>query len=418
MRLKGNGMRRDEVGGQDLNEVYREFFDALVEGGVERLSETAMRLIRRPMIVNDGSGRILFVGPSRGSIDRYWPDAYIGGVLNPDRYNEINEDYRRDPIPWNVPVAVCDRFLIQGNQTVVFISENGKHVAFVSVVFGSSKVTSFDLAIIELFAKALRSELIRVRENENSQKNRLLVLLSGENEGTREHDAITRAFERVCPGPYRLHLAEFAGYNDSVQQIHNKRISTRDQFLAVEHGGFHVLLAHGSAASEEDGGPIAEMLHDRASAWGMSDRFDDISQVNGRFFQARCALWVGRCLDPGKGVYRYSDFACYQIFALAASQARLELFIHPIVAQIKAYDELHGSNLLHTLYVYLKHLQSKKRAADELNVHPNTLTYRIRRIIELFGVDFSDGALLNALNVSLMAQQLVDAGISDQAVRG
>ena len=43
-----------------------------------------------------------------------------------------------------------------------------------------------------------------------------------------------------------------------------------------------------------------------------------------------------------------------------------------------------------TLYHYIRSSKSLTGAAASLFVHRNTVSYRIRRISELFGVDFAD----------------------------
>jgi purine catabolism regulator len=50
-----------------------------------------------------------------------------------------------------------------------------------------------------------------------------------------------------------------------------------------------------------------------------------------------------------------------------------------------------GSALRETLDAYLRHSGNSKGICDELFIHRNTLSYRLRKIEELLHLDLSDG---------------------------
>jgi DNA-binding PucR family transcriptional regulator len=59
-----------------------------------------------------------------------------------------------------------------------------------------------------------------------------------------------------------------------------------------------------------------------------------------------------------------------------------------------------------TLEVYLDHDLDRRRTAAALHVHPNTLDYRLRRIVELTGLDPSTSRGLQLLGAALAARRL------------
>ena len=65
-------------------------------------------------------------------------------------------------------------------------------------------------------------------------------------------------------------------------------------------------------------------------------------------------------------------------------------------------------DLPHTLEVYLEHDLDRRRTAAALHVHPNTLDYRLRRIVELTGLDPSTSRGLQLLGAALAARRLAD----------
>jgi hypothetical protein len=63
-------------------------------------------------------------------------------------------------------------------------------------------------------------------------------------------------------------------------------------------------------------------------------------------------------------------------------------------------------DLPHTLEVYLAHDLDRRQAAAALHVHPNTLDYRLRRIVELTGLDPSTARGLQLLAAAVAARRL------------
>lgn len=80
----------------------------------------------------------------------------------------------------------------------------------------------------------------------------------------------------------------------------------------------------------------------------------------------------------------------------------LERTLRPILD----YDEGHNSQLLPTLRAYLDSGANLTRSAAELNVHPNTVVYRLRRIAELSGRSPSAMADLQMLFLALRLRDL------------
>lgn len=87
--------------------------------------------------------------------------------------------------------------------------------------------------------------------------------------------------------------------------------------------------------------------------------------------------------------------------ASAASAARV-VELGPL-ATLRELDTSSGSAYLDTLYHWLRHPTDPRAASSELRIHPNTLRYRMRRIIELTGVDPEDPDTRMALLTQLIA---------------
>lgn len=127
---------------------------------------------------------------------------------------------------------------------------------------------------------------------------------------------------------------------------------------------------------------------------GVSNAFDDLTHIHSHYEQARSAIRSGRMvavfLEDG-GLYHYCDYAYVQMLDLTNKQYNLLNFVHPSLMRLARYDREHGTELTDTLFIYLQNACNTQRAAKILNLHKNTLLYRLGRIREILGCDLSSG---------------------------
>lgn len=106
------------------------------------------------------------------------------------------------------------------------------------------------------------------------------------------------------------------------------------------------------------------------------------------------ALRVQRMLrEAGRSDDRVVQYVDVQLDALLLGMADLmaerEERLWAPVAELAAYDEVHGTDLLASVAAYLDAFGNVKDAAQALQTHPNTLRYRLRRAREVCGLELS-----------------------------
>lgn len=114
--------------------------------------------------------------------------------------------------------------------------------------------------------------------------------------------------------------------------------------------------------------------------------------------QAHDVVRLAGLLDRPPGGYLLRDVLLeYQLTRPSDAQVELARLLDPI-------DR--NPDLPRTLAVYLAHDLDRRRTAAALHVHPNTLDYRLRRIVELTGLDPSTSRGLQLLGAALAARRL------------
>nr|WP_248733955.1 helix-turn-helix domain-containing protein [Neobacillus rhizosphaerae] len=91
-----------------------------------------------------------------------------------------------------------------------------------------------------------------------------------------------------------------------------------------------------------------------------------------------------------KTIHNYTKLGIYQLFDLLLEKRKNETYENPSLKMLEEYDQKHNSNLVETLEIFLTKDNNINDTAKELNVHANTLNYRLKRIAEIGEVDFKD----------------------------
>ena len=197
----------------------------------------------------------------------------------------------------------------------------------------------------------------------------------------------------VTPIGRRASQRAFADYAvmQIQQRFRNIVVLVYDQAIVILFGEVR-LNAVDSELRPENNQLVAWLLrhfrqYDMVS--GLSDSFEEIGDL---YVHYRRALLTARMVDrlSSSNYALYNDYMPMPMLAAVLENETANTFLHPVLRKLQDYDRENGTSLFHSLYVYASHLFDRDEAAAELDVHKNTLNYRLNRIAELFGLDFGD----------------------------
>lgn len=123
---------------------------------------------------------------------------------------------------------------------------------------------------------------------------------------------------------------------------------------------------------------------------GMSNCFIDIIYFAEYYKQALRAIELGVTSSTQPGLFLYKNFFLEHIKNIFLQKESSRTFCHPKIKFLLDYDSTHKSNLAYTLYMYLFYERNIGAAADAMNMHRSSLTYRLKKIYSLIGDDFED----------------------------
>ena len=109
------------------------------------------------------------------------------------------------------------------------------------------------------------------------------------------------------------------------------------------------------------------------------------------FHEARCALEAVRLRNgSAPEVASYADLGAFQLLLSLQDDDALSSYCRSVLDPIERGEGEYGDELVRSLDVFIEHNGHWEKAANALFCHRHTLRYRIRRIEQLTGRDFSN----------------------------
>lgn len=151
---------------------------------------------------------------------------------------------------------------------------------------------------------------------------------------------------------------------------------------------------------------LDELFGEVAATVGIGGPCRGPEQIRLAYAQARRTVETVRRMGRAGRVVAFGDLGIHRLLLQVPDLAELRTFADEVLGGLKSGDSDQAPVHLATLACYFRENASPQRASRVLHVHPNTVTYRIRRVEEITGLD------LGSYRDRLMAQvalEILDA---------
>lgn len=117
--------------------------------------------------------------------------------------------------------------------------------------------------------------------------------------------------------------------------------------------------------------------------------FQDIFYTRQHYIQAVALLDYVLRTDVPSHIHYFEEYALRMLINSAESVAPKRELLHPAVIHVIEYDKKHNTEFLATLKAYVLNLKHINETAASLNIHRNTLFYRMKCIQDIYELDFN-----------------------------
>ena len=140
---------------------------------------------------------------------------------------------------------------------------------------------------------------------------------------------------------------------------------------------------------------------------GLSSVSNEASGLRRCYKEASEALRLGSAMSIRQPqVWRFEDLGFLHWLSNLPTEILTANRYYTIIRAIHAEDVASGSDLLKTIETLLEHQGNKQKAAQALFVHRNTLSQRLRKISDRWGVNLEDSFTLINLHIAIKEWRL------------
>jgi hypothetical protein len=227
--------------------------------------------------------------------------------------------------------------------------------------------------------------------------------------------ASRRLFAETYPAPYVYVLISRETESASTLLYIQKHLSeSLKPVLSCLNGEcyLHVLVA--GAESARTLSQLSQTLERYELTAGVSDWFNDLSNLKTRRIQAYMALAVGYDRRRGERLLLFRD-CLFDVVSQCISERGLSTYILPEIKTLIQTDRETGSSYIETLSCYADCRNSSSECAKRLGLHTNTVLGRLKKVEELTGLSLHDTQ--KSESVALQLKLLKSACTRDEIMR-
>ena len=146
---------------------------------------------------------------------------------------------------------------------------------------------------------------------------------------------------------------------------------------------------------------------------GIGKRVKGYSQLKESFEDSQTAIEYIDMIrtvigDKDRSVVDSSKLGFFRMLAKHENKEQLWACIPESLCKLYDYDTQKKGDLIDTLECFLNNNQSQKKTSKEMFVHYRTIMYRLRKIVEITGIDFSNPAEMLIVRNGLMLMRIVE----------
>ncbi|GIH26605.1 CdaR family transcriptional regulator [Acrocarpospora phusangensis] len=135
---------------------------------------------------------------------------------------------------------------------------------------------------------------------------------------------------------------------------------------------------------------LGALFPDVGVSIGIGGVFREPAHIARSYEEARRTNEAIRRLGRRGAVVAFDNLGISRLLLQVPDPEALREFATDILGEVLKHEQEHHSKYVTTLKCYFQENNSLRRASERLHVHPNTITYRVRRVEEITGLDLEN----------------------------
>ncbi|WP_251552179.1 helix-turn-helix domain-containing protein [Neobacillus muris] len=389
-----------------LHDPFRSTFESLDE-----FADLISQVLKCPITIEDANHRLLAYSTHDERTDQARIATIIGRRV-PEKV--INQLWKEGTIPallkTKEPIRVQSMNEIGlGNRIAISIWKNKEVIGFIWALEIEKALSDKEMSLLKKAADAVKNKLLQLQTRKNKKEEHsqefFWKLLTGH---LTAQDEILDQFQLLNitpPSSFVILVFQFQEtINSKAEQYISYLLKTNQRIKIILYTiDFDQLILLISADQiqnltqelEHFSQLFVGKMNERYSIAGITPVYSgmcqDYQKIGKAYHETLTVLSIkNKFPDETNHIYNYQKLGIYQFFDLLLKSRENTDYVNDSLKKLHDYDAQHNSSLVKTLEVYLDHDSNLNDTAKQLNVHANTLNYRLKRISEIGQVDLKD----------------------------
>lgn len=371
-------------------------FDACCTQDPQVLVETVSDLLDMPVTILDVDFNVIAKFPTVLQGDEQWDAESVGGKTDFVYIKRImDDDVYEAYAKTNKPIVVDWGSYRDAPRLTSLVKYKGVEVGYFVALARGREITSRDIdvaaAAVSMFGCFMQADFVCGTSSMSRQSVLFSSVLHGEIVDEGDYREAVGSLEVSLKPPFALMEVGVAQlHHVPLGSILTKRIIK--EFESCVHAAVdgRVYILAGSVKLE-DFTTIAKRYAASLKAEGMvlsvSRFYDDLCLLDDMRWQVDKMIGLGPSVEPRKSIFFFDDFTFDVVLDAIVRNIPADTLKSPSLGHVKEYDGRNGTRYLETISAYYASGMDKKKTAEALSVHPNTVKYRLESINRLFGID-------------------------------
>lgn len=389
-----------------IKDPFRASFDSL-----EEFADMVSEVLRCPITIEDANHRLLAYSTHDDRTDSARIATIIGRRV-PEKV--INSLWREGVIPLlltsrePIRVKTVDEIGL-GNRVAVSVWKNDEVLGFIWALEIDKTLGEEEMACLKQAAEATRNKLIQVQNRKNKKEEQFQEffwqLLTSH---LHSNDEILSKFHSLQITPPDLFAVAVFQFSNELTRDDEKHIAyllktiqePKILLYTIDHQQLILLISlDGHKQPVYKLNTFCELfvlkMKERfgveSIVQGFSSVYHELSNVEKSYKEARTVLSIKRKFPKeAQEIHGYQSLGIYKYIDVLIEKAGIDQSENYSLKKLKEYDKKNNTDLIETLEIYLNNDSNVHETAQALNVHANTLNYRLKRISEIAEINLKD----------------------------
>ncbi len=383
--------RKNHVKTED---AYRIFFDELSFHSPARLVKTASKFFGLPVMLTNEHYQLISMFPSQPLGVDVYDDLLREHILSPELIHDYQMEYLTSSERYYDPFYANHSYVSTCPRIFGEVYSPGRIYGHFAIMMFDNPLEEEDIACARIFQQALKIVMSSSELSSNATYSGYLKDLLDPGRSSSLKSFAKNELVKYVKGKYALLVTPIGSDASAHAYAMMQTAKISDTFYSVVATVYRdKLVTLCGSLSSADAYTEEELSFLKRTAVhlksigrsGLSLPFEDLMDVSRYYQEAKLAVRSSQqelCL--------FSELMLPAMYQAMCHKTDPEIFILPVIHTMEQYDLQNNTEYLNTLIVYLRCFQQKDQTADTLHIHRNSLSYRLGKIRDLFGVNLSD----------------------------